>query len=250
MPTAAETNVPKPIISDKLHILNQEQIAKINHINKQLMKKDDNQQIWIITTNKTPAELQTTKVRQYFHKIEQKSPSITRFSISRNPLAYYYAHQYFRFKDQMTSFSPGKDLIFSDINMIIIDPNLPYQFIPVASEDFMLSVGDFQNLFLGFQMNFHDPSSQNIMRTVEIMNKFIRKNHDGSYTWAVFTFGDALQILGMLLVFLLIVRWFIKHWNTPLGRGPYSDDREDNYDSGYLDGHYIGLHENDDHDDH
>ncbi len=85
---------PRPVISDELHILNQKQISQIQQINRHLMKKYEGQKIWIISTNKTLAELQDPKFERYVVNIRKKGPTVSRFSMGNNPFGDYYAKNY------------------------------------------------------------------------------------------------------------------------------------------------------------
>lgn len=231
---------PRPVISDELHILNQNQISKIKQINRHLMKKYEGQQIWIISTNKTLAELQDPKFKRYLVNIRKKGPTVSRFSMGNNPFGDYYAKNY-----QAQAPYQDKVAIRGAVNIILIDPNLLYHVMPIASQSFMDNIYDFQNLFMGLQLDYMDVSAANVMNTVDVLNKSIQKNYYAPFGLRESTFEEVKSALIMLAGFIIFVVWIIDHWNTPLGGG-YVRSNEDNYDSGYMDGYYIGLHDHND----
>ena len=231
---------PRPVISDELHILNQKQIRQIKQINRHLMKKYEGQQIWIISTNKTLADLQDPKFERYLVNIRKKGPTVSRFSMGNNPFGDYYAKNF-----QAQAPYQDKIVIRADVNIILVDPNLPYHVMPIASQSFMDNIYDFQNLFMGLQLDYMDVSAANVMNTVDVLNKSIQKNYYAPYGLRDSTFEEVKSALVMLAGFIIFVVWIIDHWNTPLGGGYVRSD-EDNYDSGYMDGYYIGLHDHDD----
>ncbi|MGF2385153.1 hypothetical protein [Lentilactobacillus otakiensis] len=240
----------RPVISDELHLLNHDQINEIKRINHQLMKGNNPQQLWVITTN-APLKRITNDSIDY-SSTQDLGFSLQSLSEDTGPYASYFEHKFLNFNEE-------RDIkIFLKlgytVNMIIVDPNLKYHIAPHFSDYTISSLTDIRNYILTKQINFNEVSGSNTMRTVDLIGghieKYVSKPEQISH-------GLSWDDLTFRIIFALIVIWIIlhiryrrKHPKRIWIEDPDEPRRDDNYDSGYLDGHYIGLHEDDDRDDH
>lgn len=234
----------KPVISDELHILSRQQKNRIKAINKNIMKKSDNQQIWVITTNKVPAGISRGDLNLFSDYLNDYSPSVYTLRMEKNPIGKYYAHKFGKTQAYMSDEKKFDPINYAVINIIYVNPKSTYQCMPIVSAYFKGADGDFRNSFLTLQLHLHSTSSQNVMNTVEVLNKFINKHLNDNYNGPGLSFNDFKWMVFWGLLIFYIIKWFVKHWNTGFGPPPPPNDGD--YDNGYMDGYYIGMHENDD----
>ncbi|GAA3199957.1 hypothetical protein [Lentilactobacillus kefiri] len=238
---------PTPVIDDQLHLLDNDQIHRMN---KNLMNKRHPQQIWVITTNKTPKELKADWVE--YEDIEDSGFSFG--NLSNDAFSYTDIFLKKHIKNLTDSGTigiagmPARD----EINLILVDPQLKYHVIPVMSDPFGQALGQVQDFILTHRMNFKEMSGKNILSTARLMNGFLVSHVSSKKQINQGLSFDGL-VIRLLLILLVIYgiwhhRWRKRHPKRIRWEDPDSPRDNGEYDNGYMDGYYIGMHEDDGHD--
>lgn len=187
-----------------------------------------------------------------YESIEDSGFSLNSLNDDASGDGSYFTHKFIKYDEDENW--PTRQTIQYQVNMIIVDPNLKYHVMPLLSYSVTQSIGDIRNYILTKQINFNEVSGSNTMQTVNVIAGHIEKHFSNSEQ---INPGMSWDDLTFRIIFALIVIWIIlhiryrrKHPKRIWIEDPDEPRRDDNYDSGYLDGHYIGLHEDDDRDDH
>ncbi|KRL72013.1 hypothetical protein FD08_GL004647 [Lentilactobacillus parakefiri DSM 10551] len=237
-------------MDDQLHILTDSQKEQIAAENEKLSHKPTKQQIWFISTDKTPSDFDKVNSPLDLETISESGFSLLNLQQATLDFVNDLTSEYTDLNQD--SDDPTEKQAFNEVGdyvtIILVAPNFKYSVMPLLSGDSQVHISDVRDFIMTRQLNFKDDSQANVMHTVNFVSAFLNtkatnKDDDGGIT-----FGELVWILIGLVVVLGIVH-HIRHRNDPhkpFGISPEMDDASAKYDNGWLDGVYYGENSGDD----
>lgn len=228
----AATHV-SPVIDDQLHILTSAQKDQIMAENEKLSHKPTKQQIWFISTDKTPSDFDKFNSPLDLETLHDSSFSLLNLQEATLDFVNDFTHEYTGLNED--SEDPGEQQAFEHVGdyvtIILVAPNFKYSVMPIMSQDSRYHIGDLRDFIMTHQLNFKDDSQDNVMHTVNLVSSFLNTKATNKDDNGGLTFGGLTWIAIGLVVLLGIVH-YIRHRHDPhkpSGISPEMDDASAKY---------------------
>ncbi|WP_156653620.1 hypothetical protein [Lentilactobacillus sunkii] len=239
-----------PVIDDQLHILTAQQKQQIMNENEKLAHKPYHQQLWFISTNKTPSDFDPVNSPLDLETLGESKFSLLSLEQATVDFVEDFTKQYTNLNEN--SQDPGEEQaawhVADYVTIILVAPHFKYKVMPLISDDAQDHISDVRDYIMTHQLNFKDYSQANVMDTVNFVSSFLNTKATNKKDNGGITEGN-LWTIGIGLVILFSIIHYIRHRHDSKGPShvdPEMDDASARYDNGWLDGVYFGENSGDD----